>query len=872
MTFRSLPFKINTAIFTTALIVSIFFVIILYPLELKRGEEQIKRINVLLETVFLQNNDDLANELFANQRRALKATLAEIQTVDRIVGVDIYNGEGQLLLRADDNFTSIFPVQNVTQEITEADFQTVLGDGHYLGVYTNVIEVIGRRIGYIVIYYDLSAVKQETQEAATMIFILPLATVLLMAVLLNLFLFKSIIHPVSVLRNAMRRVEEGHLGETIALSEQDEIGDMGNAFNDMSRKLRVSHEALLEAEEKYRTIFENAIEGIFQYSPVLERFIIVNPSMAAILGYSSPEEAIRLIKNIHTQFFKRMEDWSSFDSILVGNSRIVGLEIELLTRDGDIIWASLSARKVSDELGETLYYEGTFVDITEQLQRKAAEQKQEAAESASQAKSDFLAKMSHEIRTPMNAILGFADILDSSVTDTKQKEYLQIIQNSGANLLTIINDILDLSKIEAGRMELRQSSVDLRTLIDELVNLFSVNALQKEVVLSASVAEDVPHSLNLDGNRLRQILFNLIGNAVKFTPKGTVKVECSAQLSHDQESWDVLIGIIDTGPGIQEDELQLVFQSFQQLDSGEKQVEGTGLGLAIVKSLVEMMGGEVEVTSQVGEGSTFSVALKGVASHSLVQESADTDAKERPFVGQKRFYPARILVVDDLEVNRHHVISTLGGMALTFLEAQNGLEAAGMVAAEQLDLVLMDIRMPELDGFGAIKLIRQHNIDVPVIAITAGGMKEDISKISEAGFDAYLIRPFFRTQLLDTLSSFLSYSIEPEFTTTSKESDDIGLRSEDEIEIQQWHCPEDLATLLQGHYLDMWSMICKKQRIPDIIQFATELRDLGNQYSVSHLEGYSAILLESAENFDIDRLRKSLKSYSIILTRMIVKV
>ncbi len=867
MNLHSLPVKINTAIITTAVVISLLFVLILYPMEINRREDQIKRIQLLLDTVFKQKINDLANELFARQDRALKATLGEMQTADGIVGVCVFDDTGRLFLSTNQQLHGVFPTEKIKGIDHAPTFETVNHQNRSLAVYANIIEVIGKKIGYIVIYYDLAKLENEARQAVTVIVVLLVATALLMAALLNLFLFRSVIQPVSVLRNAMRRVEAGHLGETVILPAKDEIGDMGSAFNDMSLKLRMGREALIQAEEKYRSIFENAIEGIFQYSPQQNRFTTVNPSMAAILGYRSPEEVIETIADIGRQLFVNPSSLDEFEQSLTRTGRILGLEAEFRTESGKTIWASIYARRVFADDGRILYDEGSFVDITERRQKHEAEREREAAESANRAKSEFLAKMSHEIRTPLNAILGFADLLADSLNDDTQRYHLDVIKSGGANLLQLINDILDLSKIEAGRMEIRRTAVNLRSLTFELLNLFSMNAAQKGIEIRAVVTPEVPDFLMLDRARLRQVLFNLIGNAVKFTSKGYVEIRAMALKQDDGNLWELYLEVEDTGPGIEEDDCKLIFESFHQHYGNRfPAAEGTGLGLAISKNLIEMMNGWIQVDSTPGGGSIFRVVLPDTAatveSHKDRVED-DASITETAMV----FKPACLLVVDDLEVNRQLVTEALKGSPLRILESDNGRSAVRMSGAHRPDLILMDIKMPGLNGYEALKMIRgQSPREVPIIAITAAGMKEDILNIKAAGFDDYLIRPFNKGQLHQKLARFLNYEIIPgekgPVPEPLRHTGSTGL-----VDVS-WACPAQVADRLKGHYLSEWDKICKRQHIPEIKLFAREIAQLGEKHTLNHLATYGKKLAGFADAIDVDNLEIWLNHFPAILESM----
>lgn len=867
MNLRSLPVKINTAIITTAVVISLLFIMILYPMEINRREDQIKRIHLLLDTVFKQKINDLANELFARQDRALKATLEEMQTADGIVGVCVYDDTGRLFLSTDLQLHAVFAAEKIKGIDHAPTFETMHHQDRSLAVYANIIEVIGKKIGYIVIYYDLAKLENEARQAVTVIVVLLVATALLMAALLNLFLFRSVIQPVSALRNAMRRVEAGHLGETVILPAKDEIGDMGSAFNDMSLKLRMGRQALIQAEEKYRSIFENAIEGIFQYSPQQSRFTTVNPSMAAILGYRGPEEVIETITDIGLQLFVNPSDLAEFEQSLTRTGRIIGLEAEFLTESGKTIWASISARRVFADDGRILYDEGSFVDITERRQKHEAEREREAAESANRAKSEFLAKMSHEIRTPLNAILGFADLLADSLNDDTQRCHLDVIKSSGANLLQLINDILDLSKIEAGRMEIRRKAVNLRSLTSELLNLFSMNAAQKGIEIRAVVAPEVPDFLMLDRARLRQILFNLIGNAVKFTSKGYVEIRTMALRKDDRNLWELCLEVEDTGPGMEGDDCQLIFESFHQHHGNRPPAaEGTGLGLAISKSLIEMMNGRIQVDSTPGIGSLFRVVLPDTAA--AVENHKDRAEDDTPIAETAMvFKPACLLVVDDLEVNRQLVTEALKESPLRILESDNGRSAVRMSGAHRPDLILLDIKMPGINGYEALKLIREQSPrDIPIIAITAAGMKEDIRNIKAAGFDDYLIRPFNKGQLHQKLARFLNHEI-----ITSEKGlvpDPLKHSGSTGPDDSPWSCPTQVAKQLMEHYRRQWDKICKRQHIPEIKQFAEEIRQLGEKHALDHLAAYGRNLAGFADAIDVDHLEIWLNHFPAILESM----
>lgn len=865
MRYKSLPFRINTAIVVTALVIVILFGMFLYPLENRRAEDQVQRINLLLDTIFRQKLNDLANELFARQERALRASLDDMIKVDDVLGATIYLPDGSAFMSNHRLASGHDPGLKRLQSISGSIFERLSNGNASVGVYLNRIEVIGQVIGYIAIYYDFTNLDREIWQSVAIFCCLLAATVLLMGMMLNRFLFRSIIKPVSLLRNAMHRVEEGGLGETVDLPRTDEIGDMGAAFNDMSVRLQQVHKALIAAEEKYRSIFENATEGIFQCTPGQGRFLTVNNALSAMLGYSSGERLIGAISHISSQLFLSRSDAIRFESELQSVDRTVGFETTLCRREGGTITVSISARRVKDESGEVQYIEGSVVDITERRQREEAEHKQEAAEAANRAKSQFLAYMSHEIRTPINAILGFADILDSSENDTRKKHYVQIIKSSGTNLLQLINDILDLSKIEARRMEIQRTPVNLAVLFSELYNIFSFEAVAKGFALTMDVSEAIPPRLLLDKVRLRQVLFNLIGNAVKYTTQGAVEVSASASPSPQAHHWELTIVVKDTGIGIDSDAHEEVFKSFRQhMSSTTRQAEGTGLGLPISKNLVEMMGGSITLQSQAGSGSVFTISLPEVQE----ADPAGSDAVSAADIGPPvkiNFDPATVLVADDLEINRQLIIEAFCHSPLSVAEAANGKEAIALAKAKRPDIILMDIKMPELDGHAAIAKIRGEAdlAMIPVIALTASGMKEDIELITQSGFDDYLIRPFNRQQLLSVLTRFLPHG--PQRSAHYRRTSEQPIQQRPAY-LESWRCPETAARLLKGELLARWKQTLRKQKIPDIRDFGKELLQVSRTFELAALEQYAVDLCRHADNFQIDQIQTILGCYEKMLS------
>ncbi len=393
-----------------------------------------------------------------------------------------------------------------------------------------------------------------------------------------------------------------------------------------------------------------------------------------------------------------------------------------------------------------------------QKAKEVAESAKESAEYANLAKSEFLANMSHEIRTPLNAIVGFSELLESSITDKKHKRYLEAIKTSGKNLFTLINDILDLSKIEAGKIELQYTPTNPRMILNEIQEIYKLNIDRKNLQFVIDIDEHLPSTLLLDETRYRQVLLNLVGNAVKFTDNGYIKLSVNQTYKTDfQNIIDLIISVEDTGIGIPEKEQKNIFAAFQQQASQSfSQFDGTGLGLSISKRLVEMMNGRISVKSKVGQGSTFEIVLKDTR----VSEEEILFIEKKSFnIENTAFEDGKVLVVEDVESNRNMIKDLLLRVNLKVMTAENGQEALLIAEEFQPDVILMDIRMPVMNGIEATKQLKKNSKteNIPVIALSASVLASDIPTLTEIGFEEYLPKPVVLKKLISTLSQYLNF-------------------------------------------------------------------------------------------------------------------
>ncbi|MDD2943292.1 MAG: ATP-binding protein [bacterium] len=563
-------------------------------------------------------------------------------------------------------------------------------------------------------------------------------------------------------------ITDGARGKRVDESRVDEVGQLAHHFNTMLCKLESSESQLRDSEERFELALRGANDALWDYDIITGK-VFYSPRWKEMLGYSDDEVApdidawkMRVLIEDRGKLFEIIEE-ALADRDVTQFSHIY----RMACRNGAVLWILGRGLIVRNEDGVALRMVGTSADISRRIQaEQELIQARDRAEQATRAKTDFLANMSHEIRTPLNGIIGTTDLLRETELDQEQSELLETVQQCSSVLLLLLNNILDISKIEAGKFNLDCHAFEPLSLIKEVVRMMNPQAVDKELGISLDVHWPEGNSSWVmgDSTRLKQVMINLIGNAIKFTSSGGVSVGVSLLKANDKVA-SIRFSVTDTGIGIDEAKREEIFDKFTQADvSMTRSYGGSGLGLAICRHIVEEMGSRLQLETMLNVGSTFwfTLSLPMALQRAAVQESKpfETIHKPEPAV---LAYDIKILLVEDVQVNRLVLGKTLTRLGCRVDMAVNGAEAVEMRMSCDYDVILMDVQMPVLNGMDATVKIREweaanNKSSVYIIAFTASAMSETRNMCMASGMNDFIVKPVRSADLIAALESWRSVS------------------------------------------------------------------------------------------------------------------
>ncbi len=626
------------------------------------------------------------------------------------------------------------------------------------------------------------------------------------------------------------------LGKSIAMEINVRIIEYGGRSAILSVARDISERRRAEAERQ--RIFSMS-QDMISISDFKTNFRFINQAFEKTLGYTSEELlATPFIELIHPD--DRLTTMKTVTMLECGQ-QVTDFENRQIAKNGDVHWVSWRS---TPDLDLRLIY-SIARDVTK---RRTFEDELKnarmAAEEANRAKSEFLANMSHELRTPLNAILGFSQLMvRDALVSKSQREHLRMINRSGEHLLLLINDILDMSKIESGRIQLNMQSFELKNMLYDIGEMFQLRANKKNLKFIVDIDPNVPDYVKCDEQKLRQVLINLLGNAVKFTEKGHVLLKVYPGQAYHK----LFFNITDSGPGIFEEEQSLLFNAFFRSTHDYKNQEGTGLGLAISRRFVELMGGEITVESQVGQGAVFKfdIQIKPADKTAIKHQP-----KAKPVIGLEPGQPVyRILVVEDKEESRILLYELLTSVGFDVKTAADGMKAVLLFETWQPHLIYMDMRMPVMDGYEATHQIRQkqNGADTKIIALTASAFDQDRSEIFLAGCNEIISKPFQDQEIFESIRKYLNLR----YIYGEQSSSDAALNS----------C-ELTITDLQKLPVSWKKEFCREVREGDQEAILSCLQQIQSDYP-----NMARLLVEMVENFQFDKLMDLIEQLNEPITK-----
>ena len=642
--------------------------------------------------------------------------------------------------------------------------------------------------------------------------------------------------------------KEGKKFTGLISSETIEFG--GNVFaiyavKDISDR-KIIEENIKESEKKYRDLVESANCIILRWD-TQGRICFLNDYGLRFFGYQLED----IIGSYILDTFVSSKDVSGEDlrnmiaEICCTPEKYQLNENENICKDGRRVWVTWSNKPIYDDQGKLIEILSVGTDITDRKQaEKELQSAKEVADTANRAKSEFLANMSHELRTPLNGILGYAQILKRGYDPDKHKAGLEVIQRSGEHLLTLLNDILDLSKIEAKKLELNPSEFDLPKLLQSITDIFQLQVRAKDVELIYQPLTTLPTTMYGDEKRLRQVLINLFGNAVKFTDRGSVSLSVSVHPCEPNHNYKVRFEIADTGVGIDPDKLEEIFLPFQQAGDRSRRYSGTGLGLPICQKIVEMMGGQLHVESRLNEGSTFWFEIELIEVPNHIQPILIDSRTITGYLGDRR----KILVVDDKTENRMVLNDLLTPLGFIVAEAIDGYDCLTKAQSFEPDLILLDMVMPQLDGHETTKRLRQLPMfeNTAIVMVSASAFNQDRSLSIAVGCNDFIAKPIDPDTLFYTMRSLLNLDWEYENLNSDDTDISMGNAKIDAI-AQPMIVPPNLTV----------ERLLQLARMGDIIAIQDEVILL--QETDSTFSPFANQVLDYAREFQIKRIREFLE-------------
>ena len=547
----------------------------------------------------------------------------------------------------------------------------------------------------------------------------------------------------------------------------DEINILQTLARNIAASIeRITNEtAIYESEEKFRLLANNIPGTVYlsKYDKYATK-IYINDEIEKLTGYPKSDFLTNNLSFIDLIHPEDKEKTLQSEQDAIENERPIHSVFRILRKNKEIVWVEEFGDVIYKD-GKIAFIEGIFIDITERKQAETFIKAKELAEASNKAKSEFLANMSHEIRTPLNGIIGFTDLLMKTNLGRTQEKYMVTVNQSAHSLLDIINDILDFSKIEAGKLDLYIEKYDVKEILSQIIDLILYESNQKKLGLELNIAPDVPKYFWIDSVRLKQILINLLANAVKFTKEGSIKLNVSVIEKTDDSRAKIRFAVIDTGIGILEENKKKIFQAFSQEDSSTtRKFGGTGLGLTISNQLLGLMNSHLQVDSIIEMGSTFYFDLDLEISNQILENIDQNETliaiKELPIKTNKSSKKIKIMIVEDNKVNMLLLKTILKNLysEATISEIPNGKDAVDQFETIKPDIIFMDIQMPIMNGYEATRKIRnlKSGKKIPIIAITAGTEKEEKDKCIEAGMNDYISKPIIKGIISETLSKWTS--------------------------------------------------------------------------------------------------------------------